>query len=157
MYNYNIQPLVTRGSSYIYNLFYWELVVSEYTIGKLSKLTKCKVPTIRYYEEIEILPKAARSEGNQRRYTGVHLQRLNFVRHCRALGFNLDEVRQLIHLQTYSHHNPHEVQQIAQQHLKDVLDKIKKLQALSLELQGLMKCCASGKAHNCQILNALNE
>ena len=129
----------------------------EYTIGKLSELTNCKIPTIRYYEQIEILPKADRSEGNQRRYTTVHLQRLNFVRHCRALGFNLDEVRQLIHLQTCSHHNPHEAHLIAQQHLVDVQDKIKKLQALSLELQELMKCCADGKAHNCQILNALSE
>ena len=128
-----------------------------FSIGKLAKLTNCKIPTIRYYEEIGILPEAGRSEGNQRRYNNTHLQRLNFVRHCRALGFNLDEIRQLIHLQTCSHHNPHEAHGIAQKHLKDVLLKIQKLQSLADELQSMVNSCAGETAHQCKILSVLNE
>ena len=66
-----------------------------YSIGKLSKLTQCKIPTIRYYEDIGLIPVASRSAGNQRRYNLSHLQRLQFIRHSRALGFNLNEIRQM--------------------------------------------------------------
>lgn len=131
--------------------------MSVFTIGKLAKLTHCKIPTIRYYEEIAILPEAGRSEGNQRRYNDSHLQRLNFILHCRALGFNLDEIRQLIHLQTCSAHDPHEAHLIAQKHLKDVLLKIQRLQSLADELQSVVNSCSSDSAHQCNILSVLNE
>ena len=131
--------------------------MSVFTIGQLAKLTHCKIPTIRYYEEITILPEATRSEGNQRRYNDIHLQRLNFILHCRSLGFNLDEIRQLIHLQTCSHHDPHEAHQIAQIHLKDVQSKIKKLQSLAQELESVINSCSSDSAHQCNVLSVLNK
>lgn len=131
--------------------------MSVFSIGKLAKLTNCKIPTIRYYEEIAILPEAGRSEGNQRRYNNTHLQRLNFILHCRTLGFNLDETRQLIHLQTCSDHDPHEAHQIAGKHLKDVQLKIRQLQALADELQSIVSSCNSDSAHQCNILSALNK
>ena len=49
------------------------------TIGKLSEATGVKVPTIRYYEKIGILPEADRSAGNQRLYGRMALDRLTFV------------------------------------------------------------------------------
>jgi DNA-binding transcriptional MerR regulator len=49
-------------------------------------MTGCKIPTIRYYEQIELLPKPDRSEGNQRLYRSAHVQRLTFIRHARELG-----------------------------------------------------------------------
>ena len=123
------------------------------TIGKLAKLTHCKIPTIRYYEEIAILPEAGRSAGNQRRYNDTHLQRLNFILHCRALGFNLDEIRQLIHLQTCSDHDPHKAHRIAQKHLKDVRLRIQKLESLADELQSIVSSYTSDSAHQCNILS----
>lgn len=128
-----------------------------YSIGQLSKKTACKITTIRYYEEIEILPIAERSEGNQRRYNESHLQRLNFIRHCRALGFSLEEVRQLIHLQTCQHHTPHEAHTIADKHLQEVLQKITQLQLLADELREVIHCCSEGEPHQCQILNVLQK
>ena len=66
------------------------------SIGKLSAATGVKVPTIRYYEEIGLLPEAERSSGNQRLY-GVKAQgRLAFIRHSRELGFSLDDVGRLL-------------------------------------------------------------
>jgi len=128
-----------------------------YSIGQLAKITSCKIPTIRYYEDINILPVADRSEGNQRRYDDGHLQRLNFVRHCRALGFSLDEIRQLIHLQTCQQHVPNEAHAIANKHLQDVLQKIKQLELLATELYDVVHCCSEGEPHQCQILNVLNN
>lgn len=127
------------------------------TIGKLAQLTNCKIPTIRYYEKIGILPEAGRSEGNQRRYNESHLQRLNFTLHCRSLGFNLDEIRQLIHLQICSEHDPHEAHGIANKHLQDVLKKIQQLQSLANELQFIVNSCTGKAIHQCQILSVLNK
>lgn len=128
-----------------------------YSIGQLSTLTGCKVTTIRYYEEIELLPSASRSMGNQRRYNQEHLARLQFIRHSRALGFSLDEIRQLIHLQYCSSHSPHEAHQIAKIHLQDVQQKIKRLQALQLELTEMVDSCDQGNSHHCNVLDALND
>ncbi|PKF54716.1 transcriptional regulator [Alteromonadales bacterium alter-6D02] len=128
-----------------------------YSIGQLSKLTHCKIPTIRYYEQIGLLEQAMRSAGNQRRYNQDHLQRLAFIRHSRALGFNLEEIKQLIHLQTCAAHSPHEAHQIAQTHLIDVQQKIKQLQALETELKNMVGSCHQGDPYQCQVLAALNE
>lgn len=58
-----------------------------FSIGELSKRTKVKVPTIRYYEEMGLLAEAERTSGNQRRYDKDGLERLSFIRHARDLGF----------------------------------------------------------------------
>lgn len=130
--------------------------MSIYSIGQLSKLTHCKIPTIRYYEEIELLSPAYRSEGNQRRYTKIHLSRLRFIRHSRDLGFNLQEIRQLIHLQTCAEHSPHEAHAIAQQHLSEVQKKIRQLQSLAAELTTVVNSCQQGDAVRCQVMEALS-
>lgn len=133
------------------------LIMAIYTIGQLSRLTNCKVPTIRYYEQINLLATAGRSAGNQRRYNDEHLTRLRFIRHSRALGFNLDEIRQLIHLQRCTRHSPHEAHEIAQEHLSDVQQKIKQLQALEQELVKMVHCCNKGDPYQCRVLEVLNE
>lgn len=63
------------------------------SIGKLSAATGVKVPTIRYYEGIGLLPQAERSAGNQRLYGVKARERLAFIRHSRELGFSLDDIR----------------------------------------------------------------
>ena len=59
------------------------------TIGKLGDAAGVKVPTIRYYEQIGLLPEPDRSSGNQRLYARRTLDRLSFIRHARELGFPL--------------------------------------------------------------------
>ena len=130
---------------------------SIYSIGALSKQTRCKIPTIRYYEDIGLLLPANRSIGNQRRYNDDHLSRLRFIRHSRALGFNLEEVRQLIHLQHCSSHSPHEAHQIAKVHSVDVQLKIKQLLALEVELTEMVESCDHGNSYHCNVLDALNQ
>lgn len=56
-----------------------------YSIGELSRRTGVKVPTIRYYEQIGLLPEAERSSGNQRLYSRKAMERLAFIRHARDL------------------------------------------------------------------------
>ena len=67
------------------------------TIGKLGASAGVKVPTIRYYEQIGLLPEAERSSGNQRLYSRKAMERLAFIRHARDLGFTLAESRTRTH------------------------------------------------------------
>ena len=68
------------------------------TIGKLGEAAGVKVPTVRYYEEIGLLPQPERSAGNQRLYGRRTLERLSFIRHARELGFPLGAIRDLLSL-----------------------------------------------------------
>ena len=68
------------------------------TIGKLGEAAGVKVPTIRYYEQIGLLPEAERSAGNQRLYGRKAMERLAFIRHARDLGFTLEAIRDLLSL-----------------------------------------------------------
>ena len=70
----------------------------KFMIGELARRTGCKVPTIRYYEEVGVMPFPTRAANNRRIYNGKHLERLNFICHCRELGFSLDEIRELLGL-----------------------------------------------------------
>jgi DNA-binding transcriptional MerR regulator len=60
----------------------------QFTIGQLSHATGCKVPTIRYFEQIGLLPAPGRSAGNTRMFDAAHRVRLDFIQHCRDLGFS---------------------------------------------------------------------
>src|SRR3546814_4157931 len=68
------------------------------SIGELGRRVSTKVNTIRFYEEIGLLPAAERSASGRRRFTQLHLQRLRFVRNARSLGFSTNEIRSLLSL-----------------------------------------------------------
>ncbi|MGH1352846.1 MAG: MerR family transcriptional regulator [Methyloligellaceae bacterium] len=127
------------------------------SIGTLSKQTGCKIPTIRWYEEQGLLPAAERTEGNQRRYGKNHLTILRFIRHARALGFDLEAIRQLLHLSSCSHHSPHEADEIAKKHLLEVRERIEKLQRLEKELTAMIDACDDNLAHDCRVLTVLSD
>ena len=67
----------------------------ELTIGAVAERTGCSVPTIRYYEEIGLLPKAARTPAGRRTYGEPDLSRLLFIRRCRDFGFPIEQIRAL--------------------------------------------------------------
>ncbi|HYK80892.1 MAG TPA: MerR family transcriptional regulator, partial [Micropepsaceae bacterium] len=68
----------------------------RFSIGDLSRDTGCKVQTIRYYEQVGLMPEAGRTAGNQRVYDRGLADRLAFIRHSRELGFSLDAIRELL-------------------------------------------------------------
>ena len=86
------------------------------TIGQLSKETHCEVPTIRYYEQIKLMPLPSRTAGNQRRYGPEHVARLGFIRHCRELGFNQQAIQDLLSLTENPDQNCEVVAKIARTH-----------------------------------------
>ena len=67
-----------------------------FRIGELARRAECLVQTVRYYEAEGLLPQAARSDGNFRMYDESHLERLLFIRRCRAKDMNLADIRVLL-------------------------------------------------------------
>ena len=128
------------------------------SIGELSKQVQIKIPTIRYYESIGLIDQPHRTEGNQRRYDATAVERLNFVRHARALGFSIDEVLALIRLQGMSDPACDEANEIAVAQLGRVRAKIRRLKRLERELGRLANGCnPSCRTQECFVLAALAD
>lgn len=125
-------------------------------IGDLSRQFDVPVETIRYYEREKLLPVPERTEGNYRIYGAAHADRLRFILNCRALDMTLDEIRALL---TY-HDNPtaecSQVNELLEEHIGHVAERISELQRLERQLRQLRRACRSGTATgNCGILKEL--
>lgn len=131
--------------------------MADFSIGMLSKKTGCKVPTIRYYEQVGLLPEPYRTEGNQRRYQAKHLNTLQFILHSRELGFTLDDIRELMTLSESDEGNEHKADDIASKHLKEIELKITRLKALKNELSTMLKECEHGQADSCRVIDVLSD
>src|SRR5215204_3781244 len=126
-------------------------------IGELSRRTGVKVPTIRYYESVGLLPVAPRTESNRRTYGAEAVQRLRFIRHARELGFEVDAIRQLITLANQPARPCGEVDAIAREHLADIESKITRLAALRAEVQHMIEQCACGEIKDCRVIEVLSD
>lgn len=127
------------------------------SIGKLSMATGVKVPTIRYYEEIGLLPEAERSAGNQRLYGQAAQDRLAFIRHARELGFPLEDIRELLSLSDRPDMPCAAADVIATRQLAAVRDRILRLQALEQELSRMLAQCAHGTISDCRVIEVLSD
>ena len=132
---------------------------SQISIGVLAARSGTNAPTIRYYEEIGLLPPAIRTAGGQRAYGPRDLERLTFIRRCRDFGFPIEQVRTLLTLTEKPDHNCTEARDVAQKHLDAVRGKLKELRALERSLLDFVKscdnACAGGPAGECTIMDDL--
>src|SRR5256886_7816319 len=67
-----------------------------FSIGQVARTTGVAATTIRYYEEIGVLPTPSRTASGFRRYDQPSVERLRFVRRARALGLPLQELKTLV-------------------------------------------------------------
>lgn len=126
-------------------------------IGRLAKDSGVKIPTIRYYESIGLLPEPARSEGNRRLYPMEAVRRLKFIRHARELGFDIEAIRQLAQMALHPGEPCCEADRIAQQRLAEIEDKIAKLAAQRDELLRMIGDCAHGRVAECRVIDVLDD
>jgi len=126
-------------------------------IGTLAKRTGTKVQTIRYYEQIGLLPEPGRTEGGQRRYGDADLDRLAFIRHARQLGFTLEAIRELLDLSDNPSRSCAEVDVIAHRQLKEVEARIARLEALRMELRRMLRECSRDTVSDCRVLEVLRD
>lgn len=129
----------------------------EYSIGELSSHTGVKVPTIRYYEDIGLMPDPPRTGGGQRRYSTRARDRLGFIAHAREMGFSLDAIRSLIDLSEHPDKPCDGADKIAAERLDDVNRRIARLTRLKGELELMLDNHCSGIAADCRIIEVLSD
>ncbi len=125
------------------------------SIGGLAGRTGAKVQTIRYYEQIALMPEPQRTHGGQRRYEAGAVKRLAFIRHARLLGFSLDQIRNLLDLADHPGRDCTSADSIAREHLGAVKAKIAALNSLKKELTRMVKTCSGTDAAHCLVIETL--
>lgn len=127
------------------------------SIGKLARRAGVKVPTIRYYEQIGLLPEPERSPGNQRLYGRRVADRLAFIRHARELGFPLEAIRDLLSLSDNPDQPCVAADAIARAQLDAVERRIAQLYSLKRELERMVEQCRGGRIADCRIIEVLGD
>jgi Cd(II)/Pb(II)-responsive transcriptional regulator len=125
-------------------------------IGELAKRIGSPVETIRYYEREGLLPAPMRSQGNYRLYGAAHLERLQFIRHCRSLDMSLDEIRSLLSFRDSPEESCEVVNELLDKHIGHVAGRIRELQELQKQLNALRNLCRTTQAaKDCEIMQTL--
>ncbi|MEJ8853315.1 Cd(II)/Pb(II)-responsive transcriptional regulator [Variovorax robiniae] len=127
-------------------------------IGELAQAADTAVETIRFYEREKLLPEPARTSSNYRTYGPEHVERLTFIRHCRSLDMALDEIRSLLRFKDAPDDNCAGVNDLLDQHIGHVAERIRELRALESQLKALrQRCCEADATSSCGILKELSS
>ena len=127
----------------------------DYAIGELARRAGYAVQTVRYYEQIGLMPEPPRTEGGQRRYSDDLARRLLFIRHARDLGFAVEDIRSLLDLAARPEQSCASVDAIAETHLAAIDAKIASLKTLRGEISRMLKCCTKTQIAECRIIDGL--
>lgn len=131
--------------------------MTRISIKEAARASGVKVPTIRYYEEIGLLSPPGRDRVNRRIFGDPDLRRLAFIRHARALGFDIPAIRTLLALQDTPEQSCAEADAIARARLADVNQRIKSLVALRAELEIMVDGCSHGHVSECRVIEVLAD
>lgn len=127
-------------------------------IGELAHAAKCTPETIRFYEREGLLPSAGRTGSNYRSYGDAHLERLRFIRNCRALDMTHEEIRSLLALLDQPDARCGAANQLLDEHIGHVDTRLNELMLLKQQLTSLRAQCQSEQdAAGCGILQGLVE
>lgn len=121
----------------------------------LARETGCNLETIRYYENIGVMPDPPRTAAGHRVYYESHVARLRFIMRMRELGFTLEEVRGFLALTDGGTQTCAEVQQRTETHLVGVRAKIADLQRVERVLAQTAAQCSGQDVPDCPVLDAL--
>lgn len=126
-------------------------------IKTLADATGVEVDTIRYYEKQGLLPEPARQDNGYRDYASTHLERLAFIRHCRALDMPLVDIRTLLGALDAPGEPHPDVDRLVQEQIDKVRVRLQSMRALEKQLLLLQASCGgcSDQGTDCGILNEL--
>ncbi len=125
-------------------------------IGELAQMAQCTVETVRYYEKEGLLTETARTSGNFRVYEPEHLERLRFIRNCRALDMSHEEIHTLLNLADQPAESCGAVNVVFDQHIAHVEERLRELAQLKLQLIALRQRCSTEQVNDdCGILQGL--
>jgi len=127
------------------------------TIGEVAKRAGVGIDTVRFYEREGLIDEPPRRPSGYRQYPPETVPLIRFIKRAKDLGFTLREIEELSSLRDGGGKRRNEVRALAEVKLKDIDQKLARLQAMRSALWGLLEDCACGKRPSCPILEALND
>ncbi|WP_189498555.1 MerR family transcriptional regulator [Algimonas arctica] len=127
-----------------------------FTIGDLSAKTGVKIETVRYFENIGLMPEPERKPSGHRIYDTSQLRRLTFISRCRDLGFSQDDIRSLLGVEDNTP-SCDEILLVTTHHRKAIKAKISDLRKLERRLADISSMCMSNDTPDCPIIESLSE
>lgn len=125
-------------------------------IGELAESTGVGVETVRYYEKLGLLPPPAREGNGYRSYSKTHLERLAFIRHCRALDMPLADVTRLLNFVEQPASDCGDINVLVDEQLARVRARLESMRALEKQLSALRRQCSEPHStQECGILHDL--
>ncbi len=124
-------------------------------IGQTAELLGMTADTLRYYEKIKLVPRAAKNLAGRREYAEDDLARLRFVQRAQSIGFSLDEIAHLLTLREDPGSVSRETRALAEEKCRKIEDKLHTLKKVHGELTLLLGLC-SGDGENCPIIDRLD-
>lgn len=119
-------------------------------IGQLAKQTELSRDTIRFYEKIQLIQSITRNNG-YKDYPEQTLQQLHLIRTAKNLGFSLNEIKQILALTTQGEIPAIQVQDIFQDKLNMIDEKIEQLMNIKTMLSRLTQGEACPLRTDCPI------
>lgn len=124
-------------------------------ISQAAQRSGLTAKALRHYESIELLT-PERSDNGYRTYSERDLETLRFIRRARAVGFGIDEVRELLELHRNPARRSHDAKILVQEKLAHIEDQLRTLRELRTNLRGLADRCAGNESPECAILDSLS-
>ena len=128
------------------------------TIGKLAKKAQVSIDTVRFYERLGLIKPPARTPSNYRLYPEDEVRRLRFIKRAKALGFSLNEIKELLALSSDPKATKADVKRMTEAKIRDIRQKIADLTQILHALEHLAgKCDGHGPIVDCPILKAIDS
>ena len=128
------------------------------SIGEAARRSGCTVATIRFYEEMGLIPEAERTAGGRRVFTRPGIERLRLIRRLRSMEFGIDAIKELLAAMSGAG-TCLDVRDLAESHLHIVQTRRAEIDALERTLMGLAgRCsaiCAEAPSQDCTIIEDL--
>mgnify|MGYP000539459146 CR=1 FL=1 len=124
-------------------------------IGGAAQASGVSAKMIRHYEAIGLIAKPARTFSGYRTYSESDIHSLRFIKQARNLGFSMKQIALLLSLWQNRTRPSREVKSIALQHIQELDEKIREMQAMKATLERLTRHCHGDERPDCPILAEL--
>lgn len=129
--------------------------ISSCNIGGAAQASGVSAKMIRHYEAIGLIARPRRSFSGYRTYSESGIHTLRFIKQARNLGFSMKQIAMLLSLWQNRTRPSREVKSIALQHINELDEKIREMQAMKATLERLVKHCHGDERPDCPILAEL--